>query len=94
MGPLNVALLALGVALLVFGILRARGPYRRLGLLRETQANLARYETWRGGKRSPADDGPSTVELMERELRGQAMRWAAVVLVGLVLVLVGLVLGG
>ena len=38
-----------GVALIVVGAIRARGPYQRYMALKDQDANIARYEAWRGG---------------------------------------------
>ena len=55
MGIVNLVLLVAGVALIVLGAVRARGPWRRYQALRQQQANVARYESWRGGIRSSPD---------------------------------------
>jgi hypothetical protein len=51
MGILNVSLLGAGIALIAVGYLRAREPWRRYRALKEQDANVARYEAWRGGLR-------------------------------------------
>ena len=50
-GIVGIALIVAGVALIVVGVLRAREPYRRYMALKEQDANVARYEAWRGGAR-------------------------------------------
>ena len=55
MGPLNVVLWLGGVILIAIGYTRAKGPWSRYQALKEQDANVARYEAWRGGVR---DDGP------------------------------------
>ena len=55
----GLGLLLVGVVLIVLGTLRARDPYRRYMALREQDANVARYEAWRGGVRNDSKTGSS-----------------------------------
>jgi hypothetical protein len=80
---LNLVLLLLGVALIAVGYVRARGPWQRYRALREQDANIARYEAWRGGVRSDSRTGASVA--MEI-LRRQAQLGGLVAIVGVVLV--------
>jgi hypothetical protein len=89
MGPLNLVLLVVGAVLIVVGTVRARPPYRRYMALKEQDANIARYEQWRGGLRSDSKSGASVA--ME-VLRRQAQVNAAVAIAGVVLVVVAFVL--
>ena len=86
MGPLNLALLVVGVLLIGAGYVRARGPWRRYQALKEQDANVARYEAWRGGIRSDSKTGASVA--MEI-LRRQAQIGGLIAIVGLVLVFLG-----
>ena len=93
MSLVNLGLLVVGVVLIGVGGLRARGPYQRAQALRANEENLRRYENWRGGgRRTAADEGPSSAELMREELMGQVRRWGALAGVGFVLVLLGVLL--
>jgi hypothetical protein len=83
---LGLGLVAAGVALIVLGAVRARGPYRRYMALREQDANIARYEAWRGGPRQDGRTGASVAMAM---LRRQAQVGGAIVLAGFVLVVAG-----
>ncbi len=56
MGPVNLVLWGLGVALVVIGYTRARGPWARYQALKAQDENVARYESWRGGLRNRRDD--------------------------------------
>jgi hypothetical protein len=87
MGPINLACWAVGVLLIVVGYLRARGPWRRYQALKEQEANIARYEGWRGTRLR--DDGPSAASIMAQELRRQAQIGGLVAVAGFVLVFVG-----
>lgn len=86
MGPLNLVLWLAGVALIVLGYRRAIGPYRRYMALREQDANVARYEAWRGGARP---DGKTGASIAMQLLRRQAQIGAAILIAGVVLVFVG-----
>ncbi len=83
---LSLGLIAVGVVLIVVGVLRAREPYRRYMALKEQDANIARYETWRGGSRPDSRTGASVAMQM---LRRQAQIGAGIVIVGFVLVIAG-----
>jgi len=88
MGPVGIALILAGVALIVVGVTRARGPYRRYMALKEQDANVARYEAWRGGARPDGKTGASVAMAM---LRRQAQVGAGIVIAGFVLVIAGFV---
>ena len=86
MGPLNLLLWGGGVALIAIGYARARGPWQRYQALKEQDANIARYEAWRGGVRNDSKTGASVaMELFRR----QARIGAGIAIVGVVLVFVG-----
>jgi hypothetical protein len=87
MGPISLALIAVGLVLVIYGTMRARDPYRRYTALKEQDANIARYEAWRGGVRSNDKTGASVA--MEI-LRRQTQVWAAVAVAGIVAVVIGL----
>jgi hypothetical protein len=88
MGLVSIALIAAGIALIVVGVSRARGPYRRYMALREQDANVARYEAWRGGARPDGKTGASVAMAM---LRRQAQVGGAIVIAGFVLVIAGFI---
>jgi uncharacterized membrane protein len=85
---LSLGLIVVGVVLIVVGVLRAREPYRRYMALKEQDANIARYEAWRGGSRPDSRTGASVAMQM---LRRRAQVGAAIVIVGFVLVIAGFV---
>jgi hypothetical protein len=84
----NIALWLAGVALIAIGYLRARGPWSRYRGLREQQANIDRYESWRGGLRSE-NDGPTGASVAMAEFRRQAQLGGLVAIAGFVLVFLG-----
>ncbi len=88
MGLVSLALIAGGVALIVVGTIRAREPYRRYMALREQDANIARYEAWRGGTRPESRTGASVAMDV---LRRRAQIGAGIVIAGVVLLVVGFV---
>jgi uncharacterized membrane protein len=83
---LNIVLWVAGIALIAIGYTRAKGPWDRYQHLKEQDANVARYESWRGGARDTSTTGASVA--MEI-LRRQARTGAAIALVGFVLVFLG-----
>jgi hypothetical protein len=87
MGLVNLACWGIGVALIALGYLRARAPWTRYQELRDQEANIARYESWRGTRLR--DDGPSAATLMAKVLRRRAEVWGLVAILGFVLVFVG-----
>ena len=88
MGPLSLVLLVVGVALIIVGAYRARTPYQRYMALKDQDANIARYEAWRGGVRSDSKTGASVA--ME-VLRRQAQIGAGIAIAGIVLVVIAFV---
>jgi uncharacterized membrane protein len=86
MGPVNLALWAIGVVLIALGYLRARGPWARYQQLKAQDANVARYEAWRGGLRSESNTGASVAMEM---FRRQAQVGGIIAVIGFVLVFAG-----
>ncbi len=87
MGPLNLLLWGLGVVLVAIGYTRARGPWSRYQALRAQDANVARYESWRGGLRG--DNEPTGASVAMAMLRRQAQLAGAIAVVGVVLIFLG-----
>ena len=90
MGLLNLGLLVAGVALIIVGTIRARAPYQRYMALKDQDANIARYEAWRGGVRSDTTTGASVAMQV---LRRQAQIGAGIAIAGIVLVVVSFLIG-
>ncbi|MCU0504480.1 MAG: hypothetical protein MUE82_01695 [Chloroflexi bacterium] len=86
MSILNLALWGLGILLVVIGYTRAAPAWRRYRALTEQDANVRRYEQWRGGPR--LDDRTGASVAME-VLRRRARIWGLVALGGVVLVFLG-----
>ena len=87
MGPINLICWVLGVALIALGYLRAKGPWSRYQELKEQEANISRYEGWRGTRLR--DDGPSAASIMAQEMRRRAQVGGLILVAGFVLVFVG-----
>jgi hypothetical protein len=87
--PLNLLLILLGIGLIVVGYARAREPWRRYRVLKEQDANVARYEAWRGGLR---DEGTTGASVAMEVLRRQALMGAVTAGLGFVLVFAGFAL--
>ena len=67
--PINLVLWVAGVVLIVVGYAARAGPWARYQALKEQDANVARYEAWRGGVR---DDGTTGASVAMEILRRQA----------------------
>ena len=87
MGPLNLVLWAAGVALVIVGYTRAKGPWSRYQALKDQDANIARYESWRGGLRDAAATTGASVAMAI--LRRQAQVAGAIAIAGVVLIFLG-----
>jgi hypothetical protein len=83
---LNVVLWLAGVALIVLGYVRARAPWARYQMLKAQDANVARYQAWRGGIR---DEGKTGASVAMEVLRRQAQYAGLVAIAGFVLVFLG-----
>jgi 4-hydroxyphenylpyruvate dioxygenase-like putative hemolysin len=87
MNLLNVVLIVVGAALTAAGFARARGPWARYQALRAQDANIARYEAWRGGLRDEGTTGASVAMAVSRR---QARDGALLAVLGIALALLGL----
>ena len=60
------------------GITRFRRPWSRYQALRAQDANIARYESWRGGLRDSGTTGASVaMEILRKQVRDAAVVMAA-----------------
>jgi len=85
----SLVLLVSGALLTAVGFVRARAPWIRYQALKAQDANIARYEAWRGG---PRDTGPTGASFAMDVLRKQVRDGAGVAGVGILLALAGLLL--
>ncbi len=86
MSALNVALWLGGAATIAIGYARARGPWSRYQALKAQDANVARYEAWRGGVRDDSMTGASVAMAI---LRRQVQMAGLIAVAGFVLVFLG-----
>jgi hypothetical protein len=78
MGLLNLALIAAGFVAMGAGYARARGPWARYQALKAQEANIARYESWRGGLRDAGPTGASVaMDMARKDARNGAIVMAA-----------------
>lgn len=85
-GPI---LMLLGLAAAAAGYARFRGPWARYQALKAEDANIARYESWRGGLR---DTGPTGASVAMDILRAQARQAGIIMAAGVAVFVVGLLL--
>jgi hypothetical protein len=88
---IDVIFWLLGIALMAAGYARFRGPWARYQGLREQQANIDRYEAWRGGVRTQ-EDGQTGASIMMADARRQAQLAGIVVIVGVLVFALGFLL--
>ena len=86
-GLVNIVLWLAGVVLIAVGYQRARVPWARYQELKAQDANVARYESWRGGVRN--SDSQTGASVAMAVLRRQAQIGAGIAIAGVVLVFVG-----
>jgi hypothetical protein len=83
---LNLVLWLGGLVLIAIGYTRGRRPWSRYQALKAQDANVARYEAWRGGIRDDATTGASVAMAI---LRRQAQTAGLIAAAGLVLLFMG-----
>ena len=86
---MGIVLILLGVAAAAFGYVRFRGPWARYQALKAQDANIARYESWRGGLR---DSGTTGASVAMEILRKQTREAGLIIAAGIVIAVVGLFL--
>ena len=90
MGALSLVLIAGGIVAVIVAALQMRGPLTTVRRLDEAQANIDRYETWRGKQTGVQADGPTGADEMRAQMRQRLILWGVVAGAGVVSVLVGL----
>jgi hypothetical protein len=75
----SLLLIVAGVAAMAIGVLRIRGPLATIRHLDETEANLERYEQWRGKRTGPQADGPTGADVMRAEMRRRVILWGVLI---------------
>lgn len=87
---LSLALILGGIAAIAVGALRIRGPLDTIRRLDQTEANLARYETWRGKRTGVEAEGPTGADTMRALMRQRAFLWGGLIGAGAVAIVAGL----
>ncbi|MFN8518832.1 MAG: hypothetical protein U0667_05445 [Chloroflexota bacterium] len=88
---LGAALIIVGAVLVGAALYAIRAPLARHRALEATEANLRRYDDWRGSRL--VDDSERTgADEMKDYLWGRVRLWAAVALAGVALIVAGLVI--
>jgi hypothetical protein len=93
MDALGLVLIVGGIAAIAIGILQVRGPLATIRHLDQTQANLARYDSWRGKNTGVQADGPTGADVMRAQMRQRVLVWGALIVAGAVSVVIGLLVG-
>jgi hypothetical protein len=88
---LGLVLIVGGIAAIIVAALQMRGPLATVRRLDETQANLERYETWRGKRTGVEAGGPTGADEMRAQMRRSLTLWGVVAGAGVVSIMVGLV---
>jgi hypothetical protein len=84
---MGLVLILAGVAAIAAGYARFRAPWARYQALKEQDANIARYESWRGGLRDSGTTGASVaMEILRKQVRDSGLVMAA----GAAIVVLGL----
>ena len=86
---MGLILILLGIAAAAAGYARFRGPWARYQALKAEDANIARYESWRGGLR---DSGPTGASVAMDLLRRQVREAGVIVAAGITIIVLGILL--
>jgi hypothetical protein len=77
--------LIVGAVLFSTGVARTREPWARYQALKAQEANIARYESWRGGLRDTGPTGASVaIEMYRNAVRAGVIQAVAGILFGVV----------
>ena len=90
MDAFSLVLIAGGIAAVAVGALRIRGPLATVRYLDQTQANLDRYDSWRGKNTGVQAAGPTGADEMRAQMRQRVILWGAVIAAGVVSIVIGL----
>lgn len=93
MDVLGIVLIAGGIVAIVVAVLQMRGPLATIRRLDETQANIERYESWRGKQTGVQADGPTGADVMRSQMRQRLVLWGVIAGAGVLSVVLGLAVG-
>jgi hypothetical protein len=86
---MGLVLILAGIAATAAGYARFRVPWAKYQALKASEANIARYESWRGGLRDSGTTGASVAIEM---LRGQVRNAAVIMAAGVAFIVLGVFL--
>ncbi|MGH2467604.1 MAG: hypothetical protein ACRDGL_07735 [Candidatus Limnocylindrales bacterium] len=81
--------IVVGLVLLIVGGWRGWRSWGQLRGLQSHEANLRRYDAWRGGRRA-LPDGPSEAEILATDLRRGVGIWGSTAVIGIMLIVLAL----
>ncbi len=93
MDAFGLILIVGGIAAIIVGVLQVRGPLATIRHLDQTQANLDRYDSWRGKNTGVQADGPTGADVMRSQMRQRVLLWGALIAAGAVSIAIGLFVG-
>lgn len=93
MDAFNLVLIVGGIVAVAVGALQVRGPLATIRYLDKTQANIDRYESWRGKNTGVQAEGPTGADVMRAQMRQRVILWGAVIAAGAVSIALGLLVG-
>ena len=93
MEAIGLVLVVGGIAAIAVGALQVRGPLATIRQLDQTQANLERYDSWRGKNTGVQADGPTGADIMRAQMRQRVLLWGALIAAGAISILIGLFAG-
>jgi len=92
MEPIGLVLVLAGVAAVAAGAAMVRRPLATIRHLDATEANLKRYQDWRGSDRGVPADGPTGADIMRQQMRQRVLVWGSVIAGGVAAIVLGLLL--
>ena len=93
MDAVGLVLIVGGIVAIIVGVVQARGPLAAIRRLDEAEANIERYESWRGKQTGVQANGPTGADEMRAQMRQRLILWGVVIGAGVVSVVLGLVVG-
>jgi hypothetical protein len=92
MGLVGIALIVAGVTAIAVGAFQVRRPLATIRHLDAADANLRRYESWRGRDTSVQADGPTGADEMRALMRQRVILWGGLIAAGAIGILAGLLI--
>ena len=90
MTTLGLLMVIVGLAVIAVAAWLARAPLTMIRHLDATEANLRRYDEWRGGRHADSEGGTTGADEMRAFMRRRLLLLAGAGIAGGILVVVGL----